>query len=190
MVAGVLFESVKMVRMLVIHRELKAMKKTLGVLLVLCLLVLGSLSGCAAPKFEIDSLEVIPQKQVAGESISVEAMVSNTGSADGIYTATLTLDGVTIESIDIEVAAQSLEKVSFKWLIESPGEHILELGNATMQITVLEPARFEVSSLDVSPEACLAGDAVVVSATLTNTGNAGGEYVVVPCPHKGYHPLS
>jgi len=38
-------------------------------------------------------------------------------------------------------------------------------------------AKFVVSSLDASPEACLAGDAVVVSATLTNAGNTEGEYV-------------
>ena len=38
-------------------------------------------------------------------------------------------------------------------------------------------AKFVLSSIDVSPEACLTGDAVVVSATLTNGGNAEGEYV-------------
>jgi len=38
-------------------------------------------------------------------------------------------------------------------------------------------AEFVVSSFDASPEACLAGDAVVVSATLTNAGGTEGEYV-------------
>lgn len=38
-------------------------------------------------------------------------------------------------------------------------------------------AKFVVSSLDASPGACLAGDAVVVSATLTNAGNTEGVYV-------------
>jgi len=38
-------------------------------------------------------------------------------------------------------------------------------------------ARFEVSALDVSPEVCLAGDTVVVSATLGNVGRAKGDYV-------------
>jgi len=38
-------------------------------------------------------------------------------------------------------------------------------------------AKFEVSSLEVSPEVCLAGDTVMVSATLANTGNAVGDYV-------------
>lgn len=37
-------------------------------------------------------------------------------------------------------------------------------------------AEFEMSSLDVSPEVCLPGDTVVVSAILVNTGNAKGDY--------------
>jgi len=39
-------------------------------------------------------------------------------------------------------------------------------------------AKFVLSSLEVSPEACLTGDKVVVSATLTNPSNTEGEYVV------------
>ncbi len=38
-------------------------------------------------------------------------------------------------------------------------------------------AKFEMSSLEVSPEVCLPGDTVKVSATLANTGNAQGDYV-------------
>ena len=38
-------------------------------------------------------------------------------------------------------------------------------------------AKFELSSLEVSQEVCLAGDTVMVSATLANTGNAVGDYV-------------
>jgi len=40
--------------------------------------MLWSLSGCAAPKFEISSLEGTPTKPVAGESFAVDAVVSNT----------------------------------------------------------------------------------------------------------------
>jgi len=38
-------------------------------------------------------------------------------------------------------------------------------------------AKFELSSLDVSPEVCFPGDTVAVSATLANNGNAKGDYV-------------
>lgn len=38
-------------------------------------------------------------------------------------------------------------------------------------------AKFEVSSLDVSPGACLPGDTVTVSATVGNVGRAEGDYV-------------
>lgn len=37
-------------------------------------------------------------------------------------------------------------------------------------------AKFELSSLEVSPEVCLAGEKVMVSATLVNTGSAQGDY--------------
>lgn len=39
-------------------------------------------------------------------------------------------------------------------------------------------AKFELSSLEVSPEVCLSGETVMVSATLVNTGNAKGDYAV------------
>ena len=38
-------------------------------------------------------------------------------------------------------------------------------------------AKFELSSLDISPEVCVLGDTVMVSATLANTGSAKGDYV-------------
>jgi len=38
-------------------------------------------------------------------------------------------------------------------------------------------AKFEVSLLNVSPEVCLPDNPVIVSATLTNTGGAKGDYV-------------
>lgn len=39
-------------------------------------------------------------------------------------------------------------------------------------------AKFQLSSLEVSPEVCLSGETVMVSATLDNTGNAKGDYAV------------
>ena len=37
--------------------------------------------------------------------------------------------------------------------------------------------KFELSSLEVSPEVCFPGDSVAVSATLANSGNVKGDYV-------------
>lgn len=50
-------------------------------------------------------------------------------------------------------------------------------------------AKFEVSSLDVSPEVCLPGDRVTVSATLANTGGAKGDYVAGLLVNDAMEPM-
>ena len=151
------------------------MKKLLSVILI-GLLVLGGLSGCGAPEFEISSLKVTPSEPVVGESVTVDAEVSNIGGADGIYTAKLILDGAIVESVDIEVATKSSRKVSFKCPIAATGRHILELGDATTHIIVLEPARFEVTSIRVTPAEVAPEETVTVKAEIRNNGGVKGKY--------------
>lgn len=151
------------------------MKSLLSPILI-GLLMLWSLSGCDAPEFEISSLEVTPSEPIVGESVTVDAEVSNVGGADGIYTANLILDGAIIESVDIEVASKSSKKVSFKFPIADAGGHIIELGDVTTHIIALAPARFEVTSLRVQPAEVVPEETVTVKAEIQNKGGVKGEY--------------
>lgn len=108
---------------------------TIG-LLILAVMIM---SGCAKAEFEVSSLDVTPREPIAGESVTVDAKVSNLGAADGVYTANLILDTRVIESKDVKVTAESAKKITFECHVEAAGEHTLQLGKVTTQIVVLGP---------------------------------------------------
>lgn len=112
------------------------MKKFLGVLLV-GLLILGSLAGCATAEFEVGPLSIAPSEVWVGTTFTVKSDISNVGGADGSYSATLIVDGNVTETKDVTVSAGSKEEVSFTCSLDTAGVHTLELGGRTTSVTAL-----------------------------------------------------
>ena len=54
------------------------MFKLVGVL-ILGLLIIGGLTGCATTEFEVGSISITPGEIVAGNTFTVEAGISNIG---------------------------------------------------------------------------------------------------------------
>ena len=81
------------------------------ILLTIGLSVCLMLLGCAGPaptatselpdtaEFEISSLLVQPTEVVAGEAISIEAVVTKVGKTEGAFLATLKVDEVVVEKV-------------------------------------------------------------------------------------------
>lgn len=90
------------------------MKKFLGVLLV-GLLLLGGLAGCARAEFEVSSLAITPSEAVAGEAITVKANVENVRGVEGTYTATLTVDGNVADTKEVTIDTGAVKEVSFTY---------------------------------------------------------------------------
>lgn len=115
------------------------MRKTqiiVGVLLVAILLVLGA---CAPAEFEVISLVSEPSEVVAGETVSVTAVVKNTGGSEGTYVVMLTLDGVTIETKEVAITPGSSKTVTFSMVKDAPGTY--EIGVAGLSLSlVVKPA--------------------------------------------------
>lgn len=150
------------------------MKKFLGVLLV-GLLVLGGLAGCARAEFEVRPLTITPGQIVAGESFTASTEITNVGGAEGTYVATLTMDGNITDTKEVTVAAGATEIVSFTCDVETPGTHSLELNGLSTTVTALKPAEFEVVSLTV-PAEVVKGEVVTITADITNAGEVEGTY--------------
>ncbi len=112
------------------------MKRFLGVLLVL-VLVSGGLTGCASAKFEVSQLTITPSQVATGEDFTVSAEIINVGDADGIYTATLTVNNIERATRDIAVAAGMTETVSFVLTEESSGNYNITLNDMTVLLSIL-----------------------------------------------------
>lgn len=150
------------------------MKKFLGVLLV-GLLVLGGLAGCARAEFEVRPLTITPGQIVAGERFTASTEITNVGGAEGTYVATLTMDGNITDTKEVTVAAGATEIVSFMCDVETPGTHSLELNGLSTTVTALKPAEFEIVSLTV-PAEVVKGEVVTITADITNAGEVEGTY--------------
>ncbi len=112
------------------------MKRFLGVLLVL-ILVSGGLTGCASAEFEVSQLTITPSQVATGEDFTVSAEIINVGDADGIYTATLTVNNIERATRDITVAAGMTETVSFVLTEESSGSYNIALNDMTVLLSIL-----------------------------------------------------
>ncbi len=112
------------------------MKRFLGVLLA-GTLVLGGLAGCAQAEFKVSPLTITPSQVVPGEPFTASAEITNVGNADGVYTATLTVNGTEVATKDIAVAAGGTEQVSFTLTEETPGIYEIALNDITVSLKLL-----------------------------------------------------
>ena len=64
-------------------------------------------------KFEESALLVTPRWLFAGDKATVSAVVRNTGDAEGIYKAVLTVDGVKSGEQDISIPSGAIKEVTF-----------------------------------------------------------------------------
>jgi len=128
-------------------------------------------------EFEAGSLVVTPSEVVVGEEIIVEAVVTNLGKAEGTFLATLRVDEVVVATKEITVGIGDTKTVSFTYSTDDTGTHNLKLDGLSTTFIVLEPAEFKVSSLAVIPNEVTAGETVRVEASITNNGDANGNYI-------------
>lgn len=121
-----------------------------SICLALIMLTLPFIAACAKPapapaEFEVISLDAKPPEVIAGETVSITAEVRNTGGSEGIYTAILTVNGATIETKDITVAAGATQKVTFSLVKDATGSYEIGIGGLTLRLTVFG------GSADISP---------------------------------------
>jgi hypothetical protein len=116
------------------------MKKNLWVTVLLLAVVLILPLACKAPaapaQFEVTSFNISPLEITAGETASIAAQVKNVGGSEGVYSATLTVDGTEIERKDITVAAGATETVTFSLVKDKAGNYQVAVGGQSSSLTV------------------------------------------------------
>lgn len=89
-------------------------------------------------EFEIISMNIKPMEAVAGETVSITAVIENIGGSEGTYAAMLTMDGILIEAKEVAIAPGSSKIVTFSLVEEIPGTYEIAIGNLTSTLTVEE----------------------------------------------------
>jgi PGF-CTERM protein len=130
-----------------------------------------------APAFEVSNLDA-PASAVTGDTITVNATISNVGGVAGTTDAEFVFAGDVISNQSVTLGAGNATDVSFDVTLDniSAGtyEHGVRAGDSflTANITVPE-AQFEVSNLD-APASAVTGDTITVNATVSNVGGVAG----------------
>ncbi len=111
--------------------------KYLALALILAMLIIPC--ACAKPEpaaFEVTSLHVTPSEVTTGETVSITAVVENTGGSEGTYTTVLTIDGATVETKEVVLAAEESKIVSFSLVKDTHGTYQVGIDGLTSSLTV------------------------------------------------------
>ena len=81
----------------------------------------------------------IPAEVVKGETVVIDAGVTNVGEVAGIYASRLIVNGIEVAIKDVEVAPGAIEKISFTMTEEISRTCTVSLGGLTETSKVLEP---------------------------------------------------
>jgi subtilisin family serine protease len=115
----------------------------------------------------------------AGETVTVNATVANTGDVEGTTGVELVFDGSVRQTRNVTLDPGKTTDLRFNVSTDDVAprtyRHGVRAGNGSQfaDITVRRPATFEVSALDAPAEA-VAGEDIIVNATVTNVGDVTG----------------
>ncbi|MFP4641924.1 MAG: CARDB domain-containing protein [Chloroflexota bacterium] len=131
-----------------------------------------------APDIKVTDLSFVPSEPRPDETITVRATVASTAKESGTYDLELLLDGETMATETLDLAAGQTKDISFDLKIEEAGTYIVSLKDASRSLTVVspEPAEFKITDFSLSSSQVELGELVNVEAEVTNVGEESGSY--------------
>lgn len=141
------------------------------------------------PEFEIRDASIEKTTIAVGEEVEVQATVANVGGREGTFTAELQVDGLSVETQDVTIAAGNETAVPFGYAFESPGRYEVSVNDVAVDaVTVAPPAEFEVTATAIERTTARIGENVEVRATIANVG--GLEGTVTATLEEGGEPIA
>ncbi|MEM1509211.1 MAG: CARDB domain-containing protein [Thermofilaceae archaeon] len=115
-----------------------------------------------------------------GEEVTFSIRCSNNGSAPGFYNLTAAVDGEVMKNWFLVLKPGESRSFVYRVSFTEEGDYWVNIGDESFLISVrsVQPAKFEVSGLNVNPSAPKVGDRVTVTITVKNTGGVSGSYDV------------
>ncbi|MGD0353908.1 MAG: CARDB domain-containing protein [Dehalococcoidia bacterium] len=146
-------------------------RKILAVIIFLTAAAIVIPAGCQpsrpSAQFDVSSLSIKPAQATVGDTITVSADVSNNGGTEGAYSATLSVDGASEQTKDIDLLPGTSQAVSFIFSPDKPGTYDIAIGNANTSYSIgpkLTPQEVE----------------------LKNDNGIATDYLAVVKPYTGY----
>ncbi len=140
--------------------------------------------GSVIPKpasFQVNNLVLDSDWIQVGESVQISVNATNVGDQAGNYSVTLTIDGEPITTETVQLLGSESTTVTFTATIITEGNHTVQIGDLTGSVKATldapsKPAEIQVTDLGVSRAVAEAGDTIIVSATVINTGDESGTF--------------
>jgi hypothetical protein len=108
----------------------------LPVTLTLLLVLAATVSVNAQDDFEVTDLSISPNSVAVGDNVTISANVTNTKGTEGTYLLELKLNGEIKDSQELTLGAGQSDIVIFAIIADTPGDYVVELGDASDILTV------------------------------------------------------
>ncbi|MDD5398856.1 MAG: hypothetical protein PHU70_07215, partial [Dehalococcoidia bacterium] len=133
------------------------------------------------PKFTVSNLTITPNHVKVGEPVNVSIIVSNNGAQMGKYSVVLRIGGVVENITDMTLTPGASQTASFVVVKDAPGDYYADIDGLGGFFTVipLTPPSFTVSNFSISPERVRQGQPVIITASVTNTGEITGSHPLI-----------
>ncbi len=96
--------------------------------------------GALRPLYDLWSASVDTRTVAAGEEVTASARVTNVGAADGVFVAELVVDGRTVATSQLTVAAGGTRQATFRWTPDEPGTYELVVNGVPAGTVTVTPA--------------------------------------------------
>ena len=135
------------------------------------MMALIALPACEAPsgaaQFEVTFLDISPSEVTIGEPVKITSDVRNVGTSAGVYTMTLTVAGVEVETRNVTLAPGASETITFSLVKNEAGTYKVAIGERSASLTVKAK---EAESTFVAREAELKYDDGTVEIVVASPG--------------------
>jgi len=153
----------------------------LFLILLTFLLLTSSVIACAntiLTESKVPSLKIAPQIVKSGETVSISTQIRNIGGSEENHTVVLTVDDAKVQTKVVRVAPGKTEIVTFTVIKNEPGTYNVEVNNLKGSFRVLKSAEFAISNLLIAPKIAEPGQAVTVTANISNSGEVEGSHSI------------
>jgi len=148
--------------------------------------LLGTVTAPPTPAaFTVSNLTVEPASITPGGTVTITVTVTNSGETRGTHTVVLNINGTKEAEKSITLNGGASGNVSFTASRSAVGTYTVTIGTLSKTFIIRDvpfepkPAEFVLSALSVQPAEVAPGEAVIISVTVTNSGEVEGTYTVI-----------
>jgi len=141
----------------------------------------GNYQSMGMPKFSVSNLFITPISVKVGEPVNISIYVTNNGMQTGKYSVVLRIGGVVENISDMTLSPGANQTASFVVVKDAPGDYYADIDGlgGFFNVIPLNPPSFIVSNFSISPERVRQGQPIVITASVTNTGEITGSHALI-----------